>query len=102
MADTTAQFTANGKDYKLNVGLFIGNKFVPSISGKKFETVNPADGKVIVSVYEGVKRFHEVSSAPVHRSFLTVSRCGGRGCGRGCREGGFQDLETHQACRAVC
>ncbi|AOV07527.1 betaine-aldehyde dehydrogenase [Sporosarcina ureilytica] len=35
--------------------LFIGGEFVESISGKTFETVNPATGKVITSVYEADK-----------------------------------------------
>lgn len=32
--------------------LFIGGEFVESASGKTFETRNPADGEVIISVYE--------------------------------------------------
>jgi len=32
--------------------LFINNKFVPSVSGKTFETLNPATGKPICSVAE--------------------------------------------------
>jgi aldehyde dehydrogenase (NAD(P)+) len=55
MTDSTlVEFSANGKSYKLNVGLFINNQFVPSVSGKKFDTVNPADGTVITSVFEGI------------------------------------------------
>lgn len=32
--------------------LFINNEFVPSISGKQFEVVNPANEEVVTSVYE--------------------------------------------------
>ncbi|KAJ3404474.1 aldehyde dehydrogenase (NAD(P)(+)) ald5 [Chytriomyces hyalinus] len=34
------------------VGLFIGNEFVPSISGKTFPTYDPATGKEIARVFE--------------------------------------------------
>lgn len=37
-------------------GLFINNSFVPSVSGKKFETINPRTGKTITSVYEADKQ----------------------------------------------
>jgi hypothetical protein len=32
--------------------LFINNEFVPSVSGKTFDTVNPSTEEVICSVYE--------------------------------------------------
>ncbi len=32
--------------------LYIGGEFVPSISGKTFDTINPSTGEVITSVYE--------------------------------------------------
>lgn len=35
--------------------LFIGGEFVPSVSGKTFETVNPSTGEVITSVFEADK-----------------------------------------------
>jgi len=36
-------------------GLFINNQFVPSVSGKKFPTVNPSTAEVMVNVYEADK-----------------------------------------------
>eukprot|EP01083_Nonionella_stella_P112535 331169_1 len=33
-------------------GLFINNKFVASVDGKKFETINPATGRVLAEVFE--------------------------------------------------
>ena len=36
-------------------GIFINNEFVPSVSGKTFETINPATGDVIAEVQEGDK-----------------------------------------------
>jgi aldehyde dehydrogenase (NAD+) len=35
--------------------LFINNNFVPSLSGKKFESINPTTGKPITRVYEADK-----------------------------------------------
>ena len=35
--------------------LFIGGKWLDSVSGKTFETVNPATGQVICNVAEGDK-----------------------------------------------
>lgn len=37
---------------KYETRLFIDNEFVPSISGKTFETVDPSTEKVICNVYE--------------------------------------------------
>lgn len=48
----TATFEENGHKFSVPTGLFINNEFVPSLSGKKFPTVNPATGKTIVEVYE--------------------------------------------------
>jgi aldehyde dehydrogenase (NAD+) len=50
-----SSFDFSGKSYSINPGLFINNKFVPSASGKMFESVNPATGKPIFSVYEADK-----------------------------------------------
>mmetsp|Transcript_7504 Transcript_7504/g.11133 ORF Transcript_7504/g.11133 Transcript_7504/m.11133 type:complete len:485 (+) Transcript_7504:23-1477(+) len=38
---------------KLQTNLFIGGKFVPAISGKTFDVLNPTTGKVITKVAEG-------------------------------------------------
>ncbi|KAL0121830.1 hypothetical protein PUN28_006946 [Cardiocondyla obscurior] len=35
--------------------LFIDNEFVDAVSGRKFSTINPADGKVIAEISEGDK-----------------------------------------------
>jgi aldehyde dehydrogenase (NAD+) len=55
MAEVQGSFSLNGKEYKVPVGLFINNEFVPSASGKKFPTVYPATGKTIIEVYEADK-----------------------------------------------
>merc|ERR1719233_1487535 len=44
-------------------GVFIDNEFRPSISGKVFDTVNPATGEVICQVAEGDKVFDTVNPA---------------------------------------
>lgn len=53
MSGVSTTVTANGKSYKVPTGHFINNEFVESKNGKRFETVNPATGKVICSVAEG-------------------------------------------------
>lgn len=57
MSDTIVSITQNDKTYQVQTGLFINNQFVPSVSGKKFDTINPATGKVICSVYEGLNLY---------------------------------------------
>ena len=43
MSDLQLSLTApNGRQYTQPVGLFINNQFVPSKSGDKFATINPA------------------------------------------------------------
>ncbi|KAJ3395443.1 aldehyde dehydrogenase (NAD(P)(+)) ald5 [Lobulomyces angularis] len=52
---THVSFKQYGKEYKVPTGLFINNQFVPSLSGKKFETTNPCNGEKLVEVYEADK-----------------------------------------------
>ncbi|KAJ3277220.1 hypothetical protein HDU76_010481, partial [Blyttiomyces sp. JEL0837] len=56
-SDNNTHTTLNhhGRTFTVPTGLFINNKFVPSISGKTFKTVDPATGAVICEVYEGLK-----------------------------------------------
>jgi len=39
--------------YQGPTGIFINNKFVKSVSGKEFPTINPSTGEVITKVAEG-------------------------------------------------
>jgi len=72
MSDSTlVEISANNKTYKLNTGLFIKNTFVPSVSGKKFETVNPATGKVITQVYEADAADVDLAVAAAKEAFKT-------------------------------
>lgn len=71
MADTLQTITENGKTYEVQTGLFINNKFVPSVSGKKFETVNPATEKVITSVYEADAADVDIAVAAAKEAFKT-------------------------------
>jgi len=50
-------------------GIFIDNEFRPSISGKVFETVNPATGEVICEVAEGDKADVDVAVQAANRAF---------------------------------
>lgn len=40
----------------VNTGLFINNEFVEAVDGKKFETINPSTGEVIVKVSEASEK----------------------------------------------
>ncbi|KAJ5225286.1 Aldehyde/histidinol dehydrogenase [Penicillium chermesinum] len=52
MSDLSVQLTApNGRSYTQPIGLFINNEFVPSKSGEKITSVNPANEAEIASVY---------------------------------------------------
>jgi len=50
-------------------GVFIDNEFRPSISGKVFDTVNPATGEVICQVAEGDKEDVDVAVAAATKAF---------------------------------
>ncbi|CCK70280.1 aldehyde dehydrogenase (NADP(+)) ALD4 KNAG_0E00120 [Huiozyma naganishii CBS 8797] len=43
----------NGLEYEQPTGLFINNKFVPSLQHKTFEVINPSTEEEICHVYEG-------------------------------------------------
>ena len=43
-------FRQNKSPFKASYGNYIGGKFVPAISGKTFDTVNPATGAVLAQV----------------------------------------------------
>ncbi|CAG8554227.1 18673_t:CDS:10 [Acaulospora morrowiae] len=45
-----------GKTTKVPVGLFINNEFVDSVDKKRFETINPSNGKVITTVVEASEK----------------------------------------------
>jgi len=71
MTDTIQSISQNGKTYQVQTGLFINNKFVPSVSGKKFETVNPATAKVITSVYEADAADVDLAVAAAKEAYKT-------------------------------
>lgn len=54
--------------------LFINNEFVDSISGKKFPTINPADGTVIAEISEGDKADVEKAVAAAKQAFARGSK----------------------------
>jgi len=49
--------------------LFIGGEFVESISGKTFNTINPATGEVVASVYEADKQDVDRAVEAAERAF---------------------------------
>lgn len=51
--------------------LLIGGKWVPSVSGKTFETINPSTGEVICRVAEGDKADVDLAVAAARKAFET-------------------------------
>merc|ERR1711990_427116 len=49
--------------------IFIDNEWVNSVSGKSFQTVNPATGETICSVQEGDKADIELAVAAARKAF---------------------------------
>ncbi|XP_054726875.1 aldehyde dehydrogenase, mitochondrial [Anastrepha obliqua] len=49
--------------------LFINNEFVDAVSGKKFPTINPATGKLIVEVAEGDKADVDLAVTAAKKAF---------------------------------
>ncbi|KAJ3382540.1 aldehyde dehydrogenase (NAD(P)(+)) ald5 [Entophlyctis sp. JEL0112] len=59
----------NGGRTDLPTGLFINNKFVPSVSGKTFETIDPNTGNPICSVSEAQKEDVDIAVAAASAAF---------------------------------
>jgi aldehyde dehydrogenase (NAD+) len=70
MAKVEETFEVSGRTFHVPTGLFINNEFVPSLSGKKFPTVNPATGKTLVEVYEADKADVDVAVEAAKKAFL--------------------------------
>ncbi|KAI9353008.1 aldehyde dehydrogenase domain-containing protein [Zopfochytrium polystomum] len=62
----------HGKTYTLPTGLFINNNFVPGLAGKKFDTVDPATGKVICQVHEALKEDVDVAVTAAKKAYREV------------------------------
>ena len=58
---------------KIETRLFINNEFVNSVSGKTFQTVNPATEEVICSVQEADKEDVDLAVSLVCRLSIGVS-----------------------------
>ncbi|KAJ3100603.1 aldehyde dehydrogenase (NAD(P)(+)) ald5 [Phlyctochytrium bullatum] len=71
--DTVVSLThpESGREFRVPTGLFINNKFVPSLAGQKFKTVDPATGEVICEVYEALKEDVEVAVTAAKKAFKT-------------------------------
>jgi len=51
------------------IGLFINNQFVPSVEGRTFKTINPADETVIAELWQGGPKDVEKAVAAAHNCF---------------------------------
>eukprot|EP00126_Sphaerothecum_destruens_P000064 Sdes_comp10083_c0_seq1m1679 len=66
---------------ELPTKLFIGGKFVESISGQKFDVVNPSSGKVLLQVYEADKADVAAAAASAKDAFYKGPWGDGSICG---------------------
>ncbi|TPX42294.1 hypothetical protein SeLEV6574_g05679 [Synchytrium endobioticum] len=72
--DTHVTISYKNKSYNFPTGLFINNQFVPSISGKKFPSVNPALGQVFAEFYEGDKADVDKAVKAAKEAFKTWAK----------------------------
>ncbi|KAG9302933.1 hypothetical protein G9A89_022350 [Geosiphon pyriformis] len=61
-----------GKTLKVQTGLFINNEFVEAVDGKRFETINPATGKVITTVAEASEKDIDLAVEVATEAFENV------------------------------
>lgn len=59
----------NGLEYEQPTGLFINNKFVPSVQHKTFEVINPSTEEEICHVYEGREDDIEIAVEAASKAF---------------------------------
>ena len=59
----------NGKEYVQPTGLFINNEFIKAKSGKTFDAINPATGKVICEVQEAGDEDVDIAVAAARTAF---------------------------------
>ncbi|KDQ14746.1 hypothetical protein BOTBODRAFT_32498 [Botryobasidium botryosum FD-172 SS1] len=70
---STVQLTLpTGRKVNQPTGLFIDNKFVPSVSGKTHETINPTTEEVICSVSVASEADIDIAVASSRKAFNTV------------------------------
>lgn len=55
--------------YEQPTGLFINGEFVKGVDGKTFETINPANEKVIVAVHEATEKDVDIAVAAARTAF---------------------------------
>lgn len=59
----------NGIHYEQPTGIFINNKFVPSVSGKTFKVENPANEETVTEIYEGDVEDIDLAVAAAEKAF---------------------------------
>ncbi|KAJ3087585.1 hypothetical protein HK102_010732 [Quaeritorhiza haematococci] len=71
VSQTTVSY--KGRDYAVQTGLFINNRFVPSVSSKTFPTVNPVTEEIICHVHEGFKEDVDIAVEAAKQAFKVWS-----------------------------
>ena len=75
MAQTTIQISnRDGKKISLPTGLFIDNKFVPSVDRQTIELNNPASGEVLGSISAATARDVDIAVASSLKAYQKVWR----------------------------
>lgn len=69
---STAAEVNRNPDVK-QTGLFVNNQFIPSVSGKTFETLNPCTGEAICEVAEGDKADVDIAVKAAREAFALGS-----------------------------
>jgi len=82
MAASASLPTPPGVKYGGPTQIFINNKFVSSVSGKTFKTVNPSTGEVIAEVAEGDKADIDRAVAAADEAFSKWRRVPGENRGK--------------------
>lgn len=68
------EIACGGVDVSITPGLFINNKFVQSISKKRFPTINPCNGKEITTIFEADKEDVDIAVGVADKAFRTSWR----------------------------
>ena len=72
MANQTLELSSKVSEFlKGTKKLYIGGKFVESASSKTFETINPATGEVLATVYEAEEKDIDLAVKAAKRAFET-------------------------------
>ncbi|TPX69467.1 hypothetical protein SpCBS45565_g02389 [Spizellomyces sp. 'palustris'] len=68
---THVNVESGGKSWSLPTGLFINNAFIPSVTGSKFDTIDPSTGDVITKVFQAGKEDVDIAVTAAQNALAT-------------------------------